>query len=340
MGPNWKNISIKKIAEQSGYGTATVDRVLNNRQGVSKKSKDEILKILNNLQKGIIKEHTKNILICCESGPSYNKTLEHTIDHVNSGEEYQFNLSKILIAAKDFKVEKFIKILNHSEKFDALIIVCQENQIIDNSISQITNQGKPVITLTTDLPNSNRTCYVGCDQSSAGSTAAHLIGKHLRKKNGSILMVMSMPYRCQQERELGFRKVLRLKYPNLKIQESIFTLDTSEESYKNVKQYIKENGAPLGIYNIAGGNLGVARALEELNFKEQVIFIGHELNKNSRYLLENDKMDYVISHDVELEIKVAFEKIKNNLNDFKDKNAYFSDVIIYNKYNCLNKNVF
>ena len=30
----------------------------------------------------------------------------------------------------------------------------------------------------------------------------------------------------------------------------------------------------------------------------------------------------------------------NNLNDFKDKNAYFSDVIIYNKYNCLNKNVF
>ena len=153
-------------------------------------------------------------------------------------------------------------------------------------------------------------------------------------------MVMSMPYRCQQERELGFRKVLRLKYPNLKIKESIFTLDTSEESYKNVKKYIKENGSPLGIYNIAGGNLGVARALEELNFKEQVIFIGHELNKNSRYLLENDKMDYVISHDVELEIKIAFEKIKNNLNNFKDKSAYFSDVIIYNKYNCLNKNVF
>jgi len=182
MGLNWKNISIKKIAEQSGYGTATVDRVLNNRQGVSKKSKDEILKILTNLQKGINKEYAKNILICCESGPSYNKTLENTIDHVNSGEKYQFNLSKKLIAAKDFKVEKFIKILNHSEKFDALIIVCQENQSIDNSISQIANQGKPVITLTTDLPNSNRTCYVGCDQSSAGSTAAHLIGKHLEKK--------------------------------------------------------------------------------------------------------------------------------------------------------------
>ena len=30
-------------------------------------------------------------------------------------------------------------------------------------------------------------------------------------------MVMSMPYRCQQERELGFRKILRSEFPNLTI---------------------------------------------------------------------------------------------------------------------------
>ena len=46
----WKNVSIKKISEDSGYGTATVDRVLNNRPGVSKRTKDKILKTLNNLQ--------------------------------------------------------------------------------------------------------------------------------------------------------------------------------------------------------------------------------------------------------------------------------------------------
>ena len=48
----WKNVSIKKISEDSGYGTATVDRVLNNRPGVSKRTKDKILKTLNNLQNG------------------------------------------------------------------------------------------------------------------------------------------------------------------------------------------------------------------------------------------------------------------------------------------------
>ena len=35
MVSNWKNISIKKIAKASGFGTATVDRVLNKRDGVS-----------------------------------------------------------------------------------------------------------------------------------------------------------------------------------------------------------------------------------------------------------------------------------------------------------------
>ena len=114
-------------------------------------------------------------------------------------------------------------------------------------------------------------------------------------------MVMSMPYRCQQERELGFIKVLRSVLQNLKIKESVFNLDTTEESYKYVKRYIRDNGPPLGIYNIAGGNLGVAKAISEMNVKENIVFVGHELNKNSRNLLENNKMDFVIGHDVELE---------------------------------------
>ncbi|MDA8726904.1 LacI family DNA-binding transcriptional regulator, partial [Candidatus Pelagibacter bacterium] len=248
----WKNVSIKKISEASGYGTATVDRVLNDRPGVSKRTKDKILKTLNNLQNTSQKNNKKNILVCSQSGPSYNKTLEETIERVNSKNHNKFNLIKKFIAAKDFKPDHFIKILNDTSKFDAVIIVSQEDQNINNEIIKITNEGKPVVTLTTDLPNSNRTCYIGSNQSNAGSTAAQIIGKHVGKKTGSILMVMSMPYRCQQERELGFRKILRSEFPNLIIKESIFNLDTPEESYKYVKKYIKENGCPLGIYNIAG----------------------------------------------------------------------------------------
>ena len=339
MKTHWKNVSIKKISEESGYGTATVDRVLNNRKGVSKKAKDKIFKILTNLQNGKGKNDKKNILICCQSGPSYNKTLEYSLDTINNN-IYKFNLIKNFIPAKDFKPIQFVKILKESSKFDGVIIVSQEDQNINNELSKIVSEDIPVITLTTDLPNSSRTSYIGNNQSNAGSTAAHIIGKNVGKKSGSILMVMSMPYRCQQERELGFRKVLRSEFPNLKIKESVFNLDTTEESYKYVKRYIRDNGPPLGIYNIAGGNLGVAKAISEMNVKENIVFVGHELNKNSRNLLENNKMDFVIGHDVELEIKIAFEKILNFNENSKSQISFFSDILIFNRYNCLDKKVY
>ena len=81
MVSNWKNISIKKIAKASGFGTATVDRVLNKRDGVSEKSKKAIYLTLENLIKNPLKKEIKKILICCESGPSYNKTLETVINN-------------------------------------------------------------------------------------------------------------------------------------------------------------------------------------------------------------------------------------------------------------------
>ena len=39
MVKNWKQASIKNIAKLAGVGTASVDRVLNNRKGVSTNTK-------------------------------------------------------------------------------------------------------------------------------------------------------------------------------------------------------------------------------------------------------------------------------------------------------------
>jgi LacI family transcriptional regulator len=336
----WKNISIKKIAKESGFGTATVDRVLNNRLGVSEKSKKIINVTLEKLLLNPKEYESKKILVCCESGPSYNKTLENEIIKKNIEHNLNFFFTSYFIPAKEFTTSTFSKlILDHSSTHDGLIIVAQEDTLINQAVQKFTFENKPVVTLTTDLPNSNRTAYVGSEQSNAGSTAAYLIGSQVKKQRGSVLMVMSMPYRCQQERELGFRKVLRSEFPNIKIKESVYSSDTSEESYKHVKNYIRDNGPPLAIYNISGGNLGIAEAIKENHFNNQVIFVGHELNINSKNLLETNQMHYVIGHDVGYEVEQSFNIINNYY-----KNEYINNIItdvkIYTKYNCLNKAVY
>ena len=238
------------------------------------------------------------------------------------------------ILTKEKITEKIKSRILKNNNYDGLIVVSTENSTVNEIVNQYTLDNKPVVTLTTDLSRTNRQAYVGNDQVAAGSTAATLLTSLIRDKKGPILMIISQPFRCQQERELGFKKILRYDFPQIKIKETIQTTDTSEESYKHVKKYIKENGPPLGIYNITGGNLGVAEALKDTDSID-VNFIGHELNQNTQFLLNSNRMDYVIGHDVEYELKKSIELIENFYKNYELENVK-SNILIFNKHNCPN----
>ena len=335
MVKNWKQASIKNIAKLAGVGTASVDRVLNNRKGVSTNTKTKVLKAYDEIFSNKHDIPLRKIVVCCESGSSFNNTLKKNIENFLKTKKINIILEPYFISAKNFKTTIFEKIIyDKIEDSDGLIIVSQEDSKIERAIQKYIESKKPVITLTTDLPNSNRSAYVGCDQSAAGATAAKLISDSSNSKKGKILMVMSMPYRCQQERELGFKKILRSNFPKLTINESIYSLDTSEESYKHVKQYIKNNGPPIGIYSIAGGNLGVAEAVKDTGYKNQIIFIGHELNKNSKQLLDTEEMSYVIGHDINFEVEKSFSIIEDFYNEAPINN-FQTNTFIYTKHNCI-----
>jgi hypothetical protein len=55
---------------------------------------------------------------------------------------------------------------------------------------------------------------------------------------------------------------------------------------------------------------GVGRALVELGLDREVIFIGHELNSNSRSLLRSGVMDYLIGRDQEQQVMRAVALIE------------------------------
>jgi len=78
--------------------------------------------------------------------------------------------------------------------------ISTENSIINEIVKNFNLQQKPVIALRSDLPETNRNAYVGNDQIAAGSTAAKLLMSSIKSKKGDILIVISQPFRCQQER--------------------------------------------------------------------------------------------------------------------------------------------
>jgi LacI family transcriptional regulator len=217
---------------------------------------------------------------------------------------------------------------------DGIILVAREHPAINDAVRAITGRGIPVICLTTDLPTSGRTAYVGSDQYVSGATAGWLCGRMLsRAQAGRVLFVYSVPFRCHQDREQGFRHVLRTEFSALAIDEKVSSDESADVVHDAVRRYIGKNGPPAAIYNVSGANLGVGRALEDEGICDTTVFIGHELNANSRSLLERGIMDVTIGHDFEREIALAVECIRMARQGGQPVNR-ITQSQVFTRYNC------
>ena len=74
-------------------------------------------------------------------------------------------------------------------------------------------------------------------QQVADSVAAQLIGNALPCVQQNLLLVVGVAFRCQQEREMGFRRVLRSKFPHLRIVERVFSDEIPETTYEQLSSF-------------------------------------------------------------------------------------------------------
>jgi LacI family transcriptional regulator len=329
--------TVAEIAELAGLGTATVDRVINDRPGVREKTRSRVMAAIKELQESQELQPdlpVQRIAFICEAGSSFITIIEREVKKfIREHTEYRFTFDSI--PNIQVNAERFSALIHsRSKECEGIILVSRDEAKVNRAVRGAVDRGVPVICLTTDLPNSRRTAYVGVDQVSTGATAAWLMGKMLPKKSGKILLLFSANYRTQEEREIGFRRVLRTEYPHLHILERVNFNDEAEGAYMSVRKYLLEHEPMAGIYNMAGGNRGVARALKEFGLSDRVLFVGHELSSFTRTLLDTGEMDIVLGHDVQQEIQHCISILKkiragHGCNDIKtalqiyNKNSWF-----------------
>ena len=335
----WRGPTILEIARVSGVGTATVDRVLNGRGGVREATRSKVLAAVDALNGGakpgpVAAPSRPRIAFLTESGPSFNRTLQEAVEAYAAGRE-DVACTFAAVASAGADPVAFAQLVERTAAAaDGLVLVAREDLTINRAVRTVTARGIPVVCVATDLPSSGRLAFVGSDQTAAGATAAHLMGRVLGGRAGNVLLVISAPYRGQEERELGFRRVLRAEFPRLNVEERVNSDDDIESAYRNVRRYIEERGPPVGVYNVAAGNVGIARALGEEGLGGKAVFVGHELNANSRTLLESGGMDFVIGHDMDVEVALSVETILAHLDGRPAPASTRTRVRVYTKFNC------
>lgn len=312
---------LDEIARAARVSKATVDRVLNNRSGVQEHTRRHVLAIAAELAGE-------------QSAPG--TSAKARLDFVLPGGSNAFisDLARNIEAqaARRGDVDVAIHRLNGIEpeeiaaRLANLRSVCQavgliglDSPAVREAVRRLIANGLVVMTLVSDISHVGRVNYIGIDNRAAGRLAGYLIGRFVPGSAGkTALLAGALAYRGHEEREMGFRHILRESFPELTIVAAREVREDAERAYRETRALLAEHPDLRAIYCIGAGQDGIARALIEAKRESSVVFVGHDLTEDTRQYLLNGVMDVAIDQNARVEAREAVDRLVRALNGEAD----------------------
>jgi len=126
----------------------------------------------------------------------------------------------------------------------------------------------------------------------------------LGRAPGSVLIAISRSiFRGEEEREIGFRATLRDRSDRLVVE--VTDTDGLDESVlERTKARLIEHPSIIGVYSVGGGNRAILAAFDALD-RPCEVFVGHDLDRDNRELLAQQRISAVLHHDLETDMRRA-----------------------------------
>jgi LacI family transcriptional regulator len=329
---------VKDIAFQAGLSTATVDRVLKGRPGVRRQTEMRVKAAIAELEKQAgadVAGRKLTIDIVMETPDRFSTAVRAAFEaevatFLPTIFRCRFHFAEVMRAAELVQLLDRIRLRGTH----GIVLKAPDVPDIVAAVARLDAVDIPVVTLVTDLPNSARSAYAGADNRAAGGTAAYLIGRLIGATGGKALVTLSSGrFRGEEEREIGFRRVIRAHYPSIGIIEVSEGHGTDAATGTLVAAALAEDAAINAVYSVGGGNRAVLAAFEAAG-RPVSIFVAHDLDADNRALLAERRIDFVLHHDLRTDARSAFRAIMaRTIPAGRTAQAAFSAVEIVTPYN-------
>ncbi|MEX0970042.1 MAG: LacI family DNA-binding transcriptional regulator [Paracoccaceae bacterium] len=294
---------IKEIARQAGLGTATIDRVLNNRSNVSPQTRKRVDLALRELtaQEAQLSARGRRIYldVLAEAPTRFSREIRMAAETAlrsfpTAAIRVRFQFQEIMPEAETLSALK--RMLQRGS--DGICLKARDTPAIREMIETLTSANIPVFTLVTDLPGSARKGYFGLDNAQAGRIAAYLMAQSLPEVGARILTSRSQnSFRGESDRLTAFRDLIKTLRPQTRFIDASGGAGMTAATGRSLDELLRDCDDIMAVYSMGGGNAAILRKLAEYRQRPKV-FIAHDLDRENRHLLAQGAINYVLHHDL------------------------------------------
>lgn len=301
-------VTLQEVARVAGVSSATVDRVLNDRDGVRDLTRAHVLSVARKLgyldaEPPAAPGRMRLAFLLPQGTNTFIRMLQSQIEQQAAGLD---GIDTLVETIEGFDPPALAARLSSLRgRIDGLGLIALDHPVVREAVRSLAQSGVKIVTLVSDIQAIPRMAYIGIDNRQAGRLAGYVMGRLLGPgRAGKVaLFAGSLSYRGHQEREMGFRHILHEEFPALEIVELREILDDREKAAAEAAALLDRHPDLAAIYNVGGGSAGIGRTLRDRGMSERIVMIGHEATEDNKALLLDGTLDAVIDQNPRVEAR-------------------------------------
>ena len=308
-----KKATIPEIARAAGVSATTVDRVLNGRPNVHPRTVALVRQAMGDLasryQESEGTRPPTRMAFIVHSGP--NPSLNFFADGlIHEAAEMKENIQASVKRVRINDPIGLAHALDEVAEFaDAVGAMPIGHPAVKEAAARI-SATKPFVALLSPLAAGSGWPFVGQDNYAAGRAAGFLMGNFLAPESGRVAVVAgSLAFPAHEERERGFRRVMRDDFPGFELGPTLESDDDDAKTAEIVHMLLDQKDRVVGLYNAGGCTEVVADVLAGDKAAGDIVTIEHDLTVFTRRALLDGILSAVVHQDMRVSARRALETL-------------------------------
>lgn len=317
-----KRATIKDVAKLAKVSVGTVDRALHNRDGISSQTRSRVLQVaealgyrVNRAASSLAGRPTRLAAIYPEHMVYFYRDIQRGL--VSGAEGLQdFGVELIhlpidQISNLSLELEAIDKAVEL--EVDGLILCPSHREVLDTQINRLIEQGIPVVTLSTDAPNSRRLTCVCTDPYQNGLLAGELLALFVGQGAKVAVLTGDLQVEDHLEKIRGFSKSFKQYRYDGQIVGVHENYDSEEKGYDVTQRLLRSYPDLQGMYISTANAVGPCQAVRDMGFKGRIRIVGTDVYPEMVSFLKDETMTAAIYQNPYLQGKRAVELLFDSI---------------------------